>query len=120
MVEKTKRHWRDYKTEGGARPVKKFIDSLQKQDQIEIYAAMKDVKQNGLSVARHLDSDIYEVRASGQDKIFRILFATEGKFSQVLLSLEAFTKKTQKTPPAKIKLAKERLSNWRSRHKDLK
>jgi len=44
-----------------------------------------------------------------------LLFASEGKHDQVLLALEAFSKKTQKTPPAKIKLAKRRLHEWRAR-----
>jgi len=33
----------------------------------------------------------------------------------VLLSLVAFKKKTQKTPPAEIRLAQRRLDDWRSR-----
>lgn len=47
--------------------------------------------------------------------IYRVLFAEQGKKGRVLLALEGFTKKTQKTPPAKIKLAKKRLSDWESR-----
>lgn len=112
-----KRQWRDYETEAGARPVKRFIGELDEADRVEVLAAMKDVRENGLVAARHLDGDIYEVRASGQDKIYRILFATEGHFSQVLLALEGFNKKTQKTPPMKITLAKKRLRDWRDRGK---
>lgn len=66
-------------------------------------------------MARHLRGDIYEVRASTDRHEFRILFATEGKRSQVLLSLEAFSKKTQKTPSPKIALAEQRLADWRNR-----
>ncbi|MCP4449669.1 MAG: type II toxin-antitoxin system RelE/ParE family toxin [Myxococcales bacterium] len=112
-----KRQWRDYETETGARPVKRFISELDDADRVEVLAAMKDVRENGLVAARHLDGDIYEVRASGQDKIFRILFATEGRFSHVLLALEGFNKKTRKTRPAKVTLAKKRLSELRSRPK---
>jgi phage-related protein len=46
---------------------------------------------------------------------FRILFAAEGRFGQVLLSLSAFEKPTQKTPPAEIALAESRLGSWRHR-----
>ncbi len=35
--------------------------------------------------------------------------------SQVLLSLDGFSKKTRKTPPANIRLAERRLADWRRR-----
>jgi phage-related protein len=76
---------------------------------------MADVRDRGLEAARHVDGEIYEVRADGDRVIYRVLFATEGKGGQILLSLEAFKKKTQKTPPAKIALAKRRLTDWRRR-----
>jgi len=46
---------------------------------------MKDVAQTGLTAARHLRGEIYEVRADGDRQAFRILFATEGRREQVLL-----------------------------------
>src|SRR6266511_4654188 len=70
---------------------------------------------DGTRAARHLRSDIYEVRADGDRQTYRILFAPEGRRSQVLLALEAFSKKTQKTPPEKIRLAERRLADWRRR-----
>lgn len=45
----------------------------------------------------------------------RILFASEGKKGRVLLALEGFAKKTQKTPEQLIRLATKRLTEWRSR-----
>ena len=47
--------------------------------------------------------------------IYRILFAPEGSRGQILLALEGLNKKTQKTPPATIALAKRRLADWRRR-----
>ena len=76
---------------------------------------MKRVARQGLAMARHIRGDIYEVRADGDRQSFRILFATEGRYQQVLLSLEGFSKKTQKTPPEKIELAERRLRDWRQR-----
>jgi phage-related protein len=76
---------------------------------------MKDVLVNGLGTARHLRGDIYEVRADADRVIYRILFATEGRYSQVFLALEGFKKKTQKTPPEVIRLAERRLASWRER-----
>jgi phage-related protein len=109
------RRWRDYRTPSGRRPVNDFLAALALSDRAEIAAAMKDVERNGLSVARHLRGDIYEVRADGDRQTFRILFAPEGRRQTILLALDGFSKKTQKTPPTKIALAERRLRDWRSR-----
>jgi phage-related protein len=78
---------------------------------------MKEVRKQGLQAARHLDGEIYEVRADGKGVIYRVLFAPQGKHKQVFLSLEALKKKTQKTPPQTIRLAKRRLLDWQRRGK---
>jgi phage-related protein len=105
---KYRRQWRFYETEAGNKPVKKFLDDLEATDAAEIVASMNDVRERGLEAARHLRGDIWEVRVDGANKTFRVLFAPEGRFKQVLLALEGFTKKTQKTPPPKIQLARSR------------
>lgn len=108
------RRWRHYETARGNRPVYDFIHKLSDQDKAEVLAAMKEVRREGISASRHLRGDIYEVRADGERVIYRVLFAQEGEHSQVLLSLEAFKKKTQRTPPEKIQLAERRLRDWRA------
>lgn len=110
-----RRRWRDYATESGRRPVKEFLDGLDDVDLASVVAAMVDVRRNGLRAARHLDGDIYEVRADGRGVIYRVLFAPQGKNKQVLPSLEGFRKKTQKTPAATVRLAKRRLKDWERR-----
>ncbi len=47
--------------------------------------------------------------------IYRVLFAPQGADKHILLSLEAFKKKTQRTPKEKIRLARHRLSDWERR-----
>jgi len=76
---------------------------------------MKEVAREGLRVARHLRGDIWEVRVAADTKAVRVLFSPEGESHQVLLALEAFPKKTQKTPAQLIRLAERRLADWRSR-----
>lgn len=109
------RRWRDYRTRAGRRPVAEFIDDLSQEDAAIVAAAMKEVAIVGLRAARHLRGEIYEVRADAAYVTFRVLFAAEGKRSQILLALEAVSKKTQKTPAAAIALAERRLRDWRSR-----
>jgi phage-related protein len=112
-----KRQWRDYQTESGARPIKDFLLALPDEDRAAILEEMEHVREHGISVARHLRKDIYEVRAIYNAKAYRILFAREGRFNHILLSLEGFQKKTQQTPKANIKLAEQRLADWRQRGK---
>jgi phage-related protein len=107
--------WRDYRTASGRRPVKEFLDRMEDEDLASVIAAMKEVRQQSLQAARHLDNEIYEVRADGKGVIYRVLFAPQGKRKQVFLSLEALKKKTQKTSPGAIRLAKRRLRDWQQR-----
>jgi phage-related protein len=110
-----KRQWRDYRTESGARPVRDFLFALPDEDRTAILKKMEHVRLYGTSVARHLHQDIYEVRITYNTNAYRILFACEGFFSHILLSLEGFQKKTQQTPKNSIKLAEQRLADWRRR-----
>ena len=107
--------WRDYSTAAGRRPVKEFIDELGDVDAAAVVAAMKDVAREGLSAARHVRGEIYEVRAAGDRSSYRVLFALEGRRGAVLLALEAFRKSTQRTPPRLVDLAESRLADWRRR-----
>jgi len=115
-----RRRWRFYETASGAKPVQSFLDNLTAAEAAEVVAAMKEVARDGLRFARHLRSDIWEVRAEAERKAFRVLFSSEGRFQQVLLALEAFTKKTQKTPARTVELAERRLSDRRSRGRGAK
>lgn len=112
---KPRRQWRDYRTRAGGRPVKAFLDELTDEEVAAVVAGMKDVVKRGLAAAKHLRGDIYEVRADAATRSFRVLFSTEGRYSQVLFSLSAFEKRTQKTPPRELELALNRLREWRTR-----
>ncbi|HEY7952471.1 MAG TPA: type II toxin-antitoxin system RelE/ParE family toxin [Solirubrobacteraceae bacterium] len=115
MSSSTKRRWRHYETAAGRRPALEFIRKLPDGDKAAILAAMKEVRREGVRSARHLEDEIFEVRADGDRVIYRVLFAREGVRSQVLLALVAFKKKTQRTPSTEIALALRRLCDWRSR-----
>ncbi|MGA7704121.1 MAG: type II toxin-antitoxin system RelE/ParE family toxin [Solirubrobacteraceae bacterium] len=110
-----RRRWRDYRTASGRSPVEEFIDGLSDSDTAAVLAGMEEVRDRGLRAARHLEGEVWEVRVDGDRVIYRILFAEEGSRGQVLLALEGFNKKTQKTPPSVIKLAMRRLADWRRR-----
>jgi phage-related protein len=92
-----------------------YLLALPDDARVEVVAAMKDVREHGLPVARHVRGDLYEVRASHAGREYRILFASEGRRRHILLALEGFEKKTQKTPAYLIDLALARLADWRRR-----
>ncbi len=95
--------------------MRQFFGTLSDAELEQVAAAMKTVAEMGTAEARHLRGDIYEVRASCDNRAFRVLFANEGRRNQILLALEGFEKKTQKTPTRTIGLAETRLANWRER-----
>jgi phage-related protein len=110
-----RKQWRDYQTESGARPVKAALGKLSKEERIEVAAAMDDVAENGVAeAARHLRGKIYEVRADGPNRSFRVLFSSEGHYGCVLLALHLIEKRTQKTPPDELAVAEERLADWKA------
>jgi len=115
-----RRRWRFYETASGAKPVQAFLDNLTATEAAEVVAAMKEIAREGLRFARHLRGDIWEVRIQTERKAFRVLFSPEGRAQQVLLALEAFTKKTQRTPARTIELAERRLADWRGRGREAK
>lgn len=109
------RRWRVYTTRSGRSPVRDFIETLTDEEAADIAAAMRDVRRNGLAAAKHVEAEIYEVKADSERQTFRILFAQEGLHDQVLLALEGFSKKQQRLPRDRIDLAQRRLRDWRSR-----
>ena len=111
-AKKPRRRWRDYRTRGGGRPVKAFFSEL---TDAAVIAGMRVVAERGLVAARHLRGDVYEVRTEANMRSLRVLFATEGRQGQVLLSLAVFEKRTQKTPYRELDLAEARLRDWRAR-----
>jgi phage-related protein len=112
-----RRQWREYKTASGRSPVGDFLNEQSEYDAIRITAAMRKVAREGLrsGMVRDLTGTIREVRITGHDQSFRILFAPQGRYEQVFLALEGFSKKEEKTPMDVIRTAEERLRDWQGR-----
>ena len=112
-----RRHWRFYRTEGGAETVGRELDALEADHAAALIAEMRIIARSGLrdGGARHLRGPIWEVRADSVEVTLRALFAKQGRYGQVLLALHVFKKKTQQTPPAAIELAERRLRDWTHR-----
>jgi phage-related protein len=67
----------------------------------------------GLPVCRPLGGGLWEVRSSlPSRREARVLF---GFHDEMLVALHAFIKKTQKTPPGELVLARQRMTELQSR-----
>nr|WP_243418830.1 type II toxin-antitoxin system RelE/ParE family toxin [Pseudoflavonifractor capillosus] len=62
---------------------------------------------------KHIDGPIWELRSKFSSNIYCIFyFIWDGN---KLVLLHGFTKKTQKTPPTEIAIAKKRMEDYQSR-----
>lgn len=112
-----RRQWRFYRSAAGREPVRDFLDSLSDEDASRIAAAMREVRTDGRAHpdVNHLRGDIWQIEIDGRSVIYRLVFAEEGRFGQVLLALEVVNKKWQKAKNRHIELAETRLADWRAR-----
>lgn len=112
-----RRQWRFYRTATGREPVREFLDGLSEEDVSSIAAAMLEVRVRGRAHhdVNHLRGDIWQIEVDGRNAIYRLAFAEEGRFGQVLLALEIVNKKWQKAKNRHIELAETRLADWRAR-----
>ncbi len=94
-----------------------YLVALPAAARYAVTRALEVVRREGTQAqqVRHLRGPIYEVRVEHDTNAYRVLFSPQGHYSQVLLSLEAFTKTTRRTPPQTIELAERRLADWERR-----
>lgn len=116
---RTRRQWRFYRTASGQEPVREFLwdRHLPDEDAAAIAAVMTEVRNAGRAHpdVNHLRGDIWQLEIRGRTAIYRLLFAEEGRYQQVLLALEVVNKKWQKAKGRHIEVAEKRLADWRQR-----
>ena len=98
-----------YKRPDGTKPAQIFIKSLEPKMRAKIAWLINALETCGNSLrepySKHLDDGIFELRAKVGSDISRVLyFFVVGQ--QAVLT-HGFVKKTNKTPPEEIKLAKK-------------
>ncbi len=93
----------------GSEPVREWLKQLSKDDKYEIGTAIKTVEYGwpvGMPVCRPLGAGLWEVRVNlAQGRTARVLFCVH---SGPMVLLHGFVKKTQKTAPADVALARVR------------
>ncbi len=107
-----------YETEDGKEPVADFLDSLEPKMNAKLVGLMEILEEKGTQLRKPysapIENGIFELRCKLGSNITRILyFFYVGKH---IVVTNGFIKKTRKTPPAEIKLAKDRREDWLRRH----
>ena len=106
-----------YEKENGDSPVEDFIRSLDVKMRAKMVGLLELLGEKGNSVrepySKAIDDGIFEIRCKVGTNITRVLyfFYFEGK----IVLTNGFVKKTQKTPPDEIRLAKERRADYKER-----
>ncbi len=93
----------------GSEPVREWLKALSRDDKLTIGEDIKTVEFGwplGMPLVRKLDKDLWEVRCDISSKrIARVIFTV---YKSKMVLLHGFIKKSQKTPPDDLKLAKSR------------
>ena len=106
-----------YEKENGDCPVEEFITALDVKMRAKMVGLLELLEEKGNQLrepySKPIDDGIFEIRCKVGNNITRVLyfFYYEGK----IVLTNGFVKKTQKTPPEEIKLAKERRADFKKR-----
>ena len=95
-------------TDVGNEPVREWLVDLDRESRRIVGTAIKTVQIGwpiGMPVVRKLDNGLWEVRIELADTIARVIFTVVGN---EMILLHGFIKKSQKTPAADMKTAKQR------------
>lgn len=106
-----------YKTPQGDAPVKEFIDSLELKAQSKVRNTINLLRDFGTKlgsphIKKLTGTQLWELRILGSDSIRILYIAITGK---TFLLLHGFKKKKDKTPLKEIRMAEDRLTEFRSR-----
>ncbi len=107
-----------FKTENGEQPVKKFLDSLSPKMRAKMLDRIRYLHEIGHMLrppaSKHLDGEIYELRAQAEGNISRVLYFFMLGDKAVLT--HGFIKKTQKTPPGEVARSEKYRRQYMQRH----
>ena len=102
-------------TQGGTEPVRDWLKKLPPEDRREMGKDLMRAQWRwpvGMPLCRSMGEGLWEIRTNlPSNRIARVLLGVD---DGVLVALHAFIKKTQKTPPLEIAVARRRLKELKS------
>lgn len=102
-----------YRTAAGSEFVRDWLRGLDDEDRNAIGMDLMRVQFRwpvGMPLCRPMGEGLWEVRSSlPGNRIARVLFCVH---EEKILALSGFIKKTQKTPPAELALARKRMKEF--------
>ena len=105
-----------YKSDTGNIPVREWLKKLPPKERKSIGDDIRTVEFGwplGMPLVRKIDTDLWEVRSNLPNKrISRVFFTI---YSDMMILLHAFIKKTSKTPRNDLEIAKQRMSKFERR-----
>lgn len=102
-----------FKTDAGAEPVRKWLQSLPKSHKKTIGEDIKTAQYGwplGMPLVEKLEPNLWEVRIRLSDGIARVLFTVDG---ELMVLLHGFLKKSQRIPLPEMGVARARLRQYR-------
>jgi len=105
-----------FKTQAGNEPVREWLKSLPREECQVIGVDILKVQfawPLGKPLVDNVGDGIWEIRSRLGNRIARMLFAVVG---QEIVLLHGFLKKSRKTPPAELQLAKKRETQYLQTH----
>ena len=102
-----------FKTTSGKQPVRDWLRELPGKEKKIIGDDLKTAQFGwplGMPLIRKLDADLWEVRSRLDNRIARVIFTVD---ENKMILLHGFIKKSQRTPPRDLSLAKQRLKALR-------
>ncbi len=109
-----------YERENGACPVEEFMLQLDTKMRAKLTGLLEILAENGNQLrepySKPIEDGVFELRCKVGSNITRVLyfFYYEGK----IVLTNGFVKKTQRTPPEEIRLAKQRRTDFLERMKN--
>jgi len=100
---------RFYRNEHGTEPVRDWLQSRTKEDRLVIGSDIATVEYGwpiGMPTCELMGGGLWQVRSElERNRIARVLFCFRDGY---MVLLHAFIKKTRKTPPSDLKIARDR------------
>lgn len=107
-----------YESVDEQKPVEAFLDSLDDKMAAKLIGLLELLEEKGtelrMPISEHLTDGIFEIRCKLGNNITRTLYFFYA--GRRIIVTNGFVKKTQKTPPKEIRLAKKRREDWIKRH----